>query len=165
MFVEGDLGVMVSLCLQYPDKAQVYDIDHSIRRLRSVGKGVQHETLNPPLHDTPLMFTQGKASMPITRAQVLLCAGSLEPAEVRLLEKGFLPSLQSLYIRWKQTSWHTFLPFPLPERLHQVFLLKFLFYLIHKSLSQNFHWIKKIKSAIWFSITDDKSSCVLLNLQ
>lgn len=57
-------------------------------------------------------------------------------------------------------SWHTFLPFPLPERLHQVFLLKFLFYLIHKSLSAEFSLDEKFKSAIWFSITDNKKVSV-----
>lgn len=79
--------------------------------------------------------------------------------------KGFYLHYRVFISDGNRTSWHTFLPFPLPERLHQVFLLKFLFYLIHKSLSQNFHWMKRIKSAIWFSITDNKSSCVLLNLQ
>lgn len=104
MFVEDDLEVMVSLCLQYPDKAQVCDIDHSIGRLRSAGQGVQHETLNPPSMTLPLMFAQGKASMLVTHAQVLRCASSMEPAEVQLLEKGFLHSLPSLCIRWKQNE-------------------------------------------------------------
>lgn len=47
MFVEGDLEVMVSLCLQHPDKAQVCDLDHNIGRLRSAWKGVQYEIHNP----------------------------------------------------------------------------------------------------------------------
>ena len=57
--------------------------------------------------------------------------------------KGFYLHYRVFISDGNRTSWHTFLPFPLPERLHQVFLLKFLFYLIHKSLSQNFHWMKK----------------------
>lgn len=66
-------------------------------------KGCSMKPLTPLSMTRSLMFTQGKDSVLITHAQVL-CASSLEPAEVWLLEKGFLHSLQSLCIRWKQSE-------------------------------------------------------------